>query len=56
MNVMENPIQWEEHLHLVEFEYNNEHEDSSKMNPFEILYGRKCNTLVSSDNLVDRIT
>jgi hypothetical protein len=39
---------------LVEFAYNNGYQASLKMSPFEALYGRKCNTTVSWDNLADR--
>ena len=33
---------WEDHLHLVEFSYNNSYQASIKMAPFEALYGKKC--------------
>ena len=33
---------WEEHLHLVEFAYNNSYHSSIGMAPFEALYGRPC--------------
>ena len=49
------PTKWKEFLHLVEFDYNNGYQTSSKMSPFEELYGRKCTTPISWDNLVDRI-
>jgi hypothetical protein len=52
--VMDKPSKWEDYLHLVEFSYNNGYQTSLKMSPFEALYGRKCNTPVSWDNLVDR--
>jgi hypothetical protein len=39
---------------LVEFYYNNGYQASLKTSPFEALYGRKCSTLVSWDNLADR--
>jgi hypothetical protein len=39
---------------LVEFPYNNGYHASLKMSPFEELYGSKCNTPVSWDNLADR--
>jgi hypothetical protein len=54
MYVMDKPSKWEDYLHLVEFAYNNGYQASLKMSPFEALYGRKCNTLVSWDNSVDR--
>jgi hypothetical protein len=50
MYVMGKPYKWEDYLHLVEFAYNNGYQASVKMSPFEALYGRKCNTLVSWDN------
>jgi len=42
--VMQKPTQWEEYLHLVEFAYNNGYHTSLQMSPFEVLYGRKCQT------------
>ena len=33
---------WEDHLHLVEFSYNNSYQASIEMAPFEALYGRPC--------------
>jgi hypothetical protein len=54
MYVMDKPSRWEDYLHLVEFDYNNGYHVSLKMSPFEALYGRKCNTPVSWDNLADR--
>ncbi|KAH9310002.1 hypothetical protein KI387_037913, partial [Taxus chinensis] len=45
---------WEEYLPLVEFAYNNTYHASLKMASFEALYGRKCRTLVSWDNMEDR--
>ena len=52
---MERPTKWEEYLHLVEFAYNNGYQASTKMIPFEILYGKKCTTHVSWDSHVDRL-
>ena len=46
---------WEDYLHLVEFDYNNNYQASARFSPFEILYGRKCNSLISWSNLVDRL-
>jgi hypothetical protein len=54
MYVMDKPSKWEDYLHLVEFAYNNGYQASLKLSPFEALYGRKCNTPVIWDNLVDR--
>lgn len=47
MYVMQQPIRWEEYLHLVEFAYNNEYQESLKMSPFEALYGRQCRTTIN---------
>jgi transposase InsO family protein len=33
---------WDENLPYSEFSYNNSHQDSIEMAPFEALYGRKC--------------
>ena len=38
----------------VGFNYHN-YQASNKLSPFEILYGRKCNTPISWSNLVDRL-
>ncbi len=53
MYVMDKPSNWEDFLHLVEFSYNNHYHASAKMSPFEILYGRRCNTPISWSKLVD---
>ncbi|KAK9048751.1 hypothetical protein SSX86_032282 [Deinandra increscens subsp. villosa] len=37
---------WDRHLPLVEFAYNNSYHSSIGMPPFEMLYGRKCRTPV----------
>ena len=36
--------EWEEHLPLAEFSYNNSFQDNIGMAPFEALYGEKCRT------------
>ena len=47
---------WEDHLHLVEFSYNNSYQTSIGMTPFEALYGRPCKSpacwLETGDRLV----
>jgi hypothetical protein len=56
MHVMHQPRKWEDYLPLVEFAYNNGYQTSLKMSPFEILYGRPCNTPVRWSNPVNRIS
>ena len=53
MYVMKNPMKWEDYLHLAEFAYNNGYQTSTRMSPFEVLYGRKCRTPVTWDSPVD---
>ena len=55
MYVMDRPTKWEDYLHLVEFEYNNVQQASLEMSPYESLYGRRCRTPVTWDNLVKRV-
>ncbi|GKC99259.1 putative reverse transcriptase domain-containing protein [Tanacetum coccineum] len=38
---------WDTHLPLVEFSYNNSYHTSMKCAPFEALYGRKCQTHIA---------
>ena len=55
MYVRDHPNKQEEYIHLVEFSYNNHYQSSAKLSPFEILYGRKCNTPIKWSNPVDRL-
>ena len=55
MYVRDHPKKWEEYLHLVDFSYKNHYQDSAKLSPFKILYGRKCNTPISWSNQVDKL-
>ena len=55
MYAMNQPNKWEDYLHLVEFPYNNHFQASAKLSPFEILYGRKCQTPISWSSPVDRL-
>ena len=50
---MNKPTKWEYYLHLAEFAYNNRYHTSTKMSPFEVLYGWKCRTPVTWDSPVD---
>ena len=42
MCMMEFGGQWDLHLPLIEFAYNNSYHTSIEMAPYEALYGRKC--------------
>ena len=42
--VLDYPQKWDECLPLAEFSYNNSYQESIKMAPFEVLYGRRCCT------------
>ncbi|XP_042441294.1 uncharacterized protein LOC122026626 [Zingiber officinale] len=42
---------WEDHLHLVEFAYNNSYHSAIQMAPFEALYGRACRSPTLWDEL-----
>jgi transposase InsO family protein len=37
---------WDNSLSYIEFSYNNGYQESLKMAPFEMLYGRRCQTLL----------
>jgi hypothetical protein len=39
--------EWDKHLPLAKFSYNNSYEESIKMSPLEALYGRPCRTPLS---------
>ena len=54
-DMMDKPSKWENYLHLVEFTYNNGKQASLGMSPYEALYGRRCSTIVTWDNLVNEI-
>jgi hypothetical protein len=38
--VLEHPGSWDQNLPWAEFAYNNSYQESIKMTPFEVLYGR----------------
>jgi hypothetical protein len=42
--VIEYPSSWNKNLLWAKFSYNNSYQESLKMEPFEILYGRRCRT------------
>ena len=45
---------WDDNLPYGEFSYNNSYQASLKMAPLEALYGRRCRTLLSWDEVGDR--
>ena len=45
---------WDDNLPYAEFSYNNSYQSSLKMAPFEALYGRRCSTPLSWDEVGDR--
>ena len=46
--------QWEDHLLLVEFTYNNSYQSTIDMTPYEALYGIRCQTTVCWDEVGER--
>jgi hypothetical protein len=42
--VLEHQGSWDQNLSWAEFMYNTSYQDSLKMAPFEMLYGRRCRT------------
>ena len=52
---MDKPTKWEDYLHLVEFAYNTGQQAYLGMSPYESLYGRRCRTLVTWDNPVNKV-
>ena len=55
MYVMNNPMKWDDYLHLAKFAYNNGYQASTKMSHFEVIYGRKCRTPVNWDSSVNQL-
>lgn len=45
---------WEENLHLVEFAYNDSYQANIGMAPFAALYGKKCRSPLSWDDVGER--
>ncbi|WJX89049.1 hypothetical protein P8452_71073 [Trifolium repens] len=52
--VLEDGGSWSNHLHLIEFAYNNSYHASIGMAPYEALYGRKCRTSLCWTEVGDR--
>ena len=49
--VMEFTGNWDDHLPMIEFAYNNSYHSSIGMAPYEALYGRRCRTPVCWDEV-----
>lgn len=45
--------EWDTHLPLVEFSYNNNYHTSIKVAPFEALYGQKCHSPICGEEVGD---
>ena len=52
--VLEFKGNWDDHLPLIEFAYNNGYHSSIGMAPYEALYGRKCRSLIHWDEMGER--
>ena len=46
--------QWDDHLPLVEFAYNNSYQATIGMPPYEALYGRKCRSPLHWDEVGEK--
>ena len=47
--------EWDKHLPLVEFSYNNSYQATIGMPPYEVLYGRKCRSPLHWDDVGERV-
>jgi hypothetical protein len=52
--VLEHQGSWDQNLPWAEFSYNNSYQESLKMTPFEVLYGRRCRTPLNWIELGER--
>jgi hypothetical protein len=53
--VIEYPSSWNKNLLWAKFSYNNNYQESLKMEPFEILYGRRCRTPLNWIELGEKV-
>ena len=53
-SVVDFGLDWDGHLPLIEFAYNNSYHSSIGMPPYEALYGRRCRTPISWDEVGER--
>ena len=45
---------WSKYLPLIEFSYNNIYQATIGVAPYEMLYGRKCRSLIHCDEMGER--
>jgi hypothetical protein len=53
--VLEHQGSWDQNLPWAEFSYNNSYQESLKMAPFEVLYGRRCRTPLNRIELGEKV-
>jgi hypothetical protein len=53
--VLEHQGSWDKNLPWAEFSYNNSYQESLKMAPFEVLYGRQCRTPLNWIELGEKV-
>jgi hypothetical protein len=53
--VLEHQGSWDQNLPWAEFSYNNSYQESLKMTPFEVLYGRRCHTPLNWIELGEKV-
>jgi hypothetical protein len=46
---LDDKLVWDKQLPYVEFSYNNSHQASLQMSPFQALHGRNCQTMLQWD-------
>jgi hypothetical protein len=53
--VLKHQGSWDQNLPWAEFSYNNSYQESLKMTPFEVLYGRRCHTPLNWIELGEKV-
>jgi hypothetical protein len=53
--IMEYQGSWDKNLPWAELSYNNSYQESLKMAPFEVLYGRRCRTSLNWVELGEKV-
>jgi hypothetical protein len=53
--VLNDGLEWDKHLPLAKLPYNNSYQESTKMSPFEALYGQPCRTPLSLSESGERV-